>query len=111
MSKYLSKNLSKNLSKDLSKKSVQKSVQTSMMKICSRLEFRIYQKFCLLSLNTGVGFLKSLLIAHRGLDGWLGEYILVLLDSGHFYKCEIPGWLHNAEDYQLQCTTFDENKH
>ena len=82
-----------------------------MMKICSRLEFRIYQNFCLLSLNTGVGFLKSLLIAHRGLDGWLGEYILVLLDSGHFYKCEIPGWLHNAEDYQLQCTTFDENKH
>ena len=58
-----------------------------------------------------MGLLKSLLIAHRGLDGWLGEYILVLLDSGHFYKCEIPGWLHNAEDYQLQCTTFDDNKH
>merc|ERR1712156_1335816 len=49
--------------------------------------------------------LKSLLIAHRGLDGWLGEYILVLLDSGLFYKCEIPGWLHNADDYQLQCST------
>ena len=53
------------------------------------------------------GILKSLLIAHRGLDDWLGEYLLVLLDSGVFHKCEIHGWLHNAEDFQLLCTHDD----
>ena len=51
--------------------------------------------------NNGV---NSLLSAHRGVDGWLGEFVIVMLDSGVFYQCPIPGWLYNDEEYSLECT-------
>ena len=48
--------------------------------------------------------IKEIIIIHRGLDAWLGEYIFILLNSGTFYHCDIPGWLDNDGEVRLECS-------
>ena len=47
--------------------------------------------------------LNTLLISHRGVDSWLGEYVFVLLDSGVFYRCDIQDWLRGDGEVRLDC--------
>ena len=47
--------------------------------------------------------LKSFILAHRGPDAWLGDYVNILLDSGRFHHCLIPGWLDESEQFYLTC--------
>ena len=47
----------------------------------------------------------SLKLNHIGTDGWRGEYVRLLMDSGLYYHCPINVWLDNEEHVYLECTT------
>ena len=49
-------------------------------------------------------YINDILIAHRGIDNWRGEYLFVLLDSGVFYHCDIPDWLTSDGEINLDCS-------
>ena len=51
--------------------------------------------------DVGLDVLK---LDHSGSDGWRGEYVRLLLDSGLYYHCPINAWLDDTSHLYLECT-------
>ena len=51
--------------------------------------------------DVGLDVLK---LDHTGSDGWRGEYVRLLLDSGLYYHCPINAWLDDTSHLYLECT-------
>ena len=61
--------------------------------------------------NFGIlnGTVTQMKVTHSGPDGWLGEYIRLLLDNGVYFQCDINDWLDDGDHVYLECRSGNQS--
>ena len=49
------------------------------------------------------GTVTEMKVTHSGPDGWLGEYIRLLLENGTYFQCNINDWMDDGDHVYLEC--------
>ena len=49
-------------------------------------------------------------VTHSGPDGWLGEYIRLLLDNGTYFQCNINDWMDDGDHVYLECLSGTQSQ-